>query len=602
MATMNKKPLAGPNGVLSTGVEDMDFSMSDEESMDEDVDMGGLGGDEASPLEPTSSAAGLPSSLAVRERGSLQQKMSDTFKAVQAAKEKMAEEGAAALKSRFEEIGKSADAYQRAEMNRKGKDGLSLQDRLDQTKRRLDDLENERKGTIKANQWGQIAEQLGNAINQIFAGMYGIRHNVNLSGLQFNRSNWEDRLKIMLNDVNDRMDREMKSDVANQQMAARIGETAFTTKGKEQMAAQKAEMQRQAALGKGLDQQAAGANQAAALEFSKNADLNRMKELQRLVSSRQDARELAKINAERANMGMPSLTSLAGAPEASTPSASSSTSPTSSTPPASASVPAPASEVPSTTPPTPSTTETSEAAPNSSITIGDKTFQSLSAGVAGRKLPTIPLERKAYLQALGKAKSDYDKAGGDEKANNSIRQLKLVAARLRSASGAQLTGTTGDIVASAGQDAPLGLGRAMEVFAEAGRPETVAIKQQLEAAALPGLKVTFGGNISDAEGDRMVRTLVDSRLPPAQNAEKVERFIKTVEANRNALSDNPKANVEFDADTAKLIEQLQEREQIYHKIGEGKAPAAKKESFWERLNKLNPDNEKMRNKLKEGNR
>lgn len=156
--------------------------------------------------------------------------------AQQAKKLPTQEERYANLKQQFQEVDSRRDAWIDRQMNRKGKDGLSIQDHIDQTEDKLNQLEAERKSTIENTQWADIAERMGHALTQAMAGMYGLKHNINVSGLQFDRTNWEERLKTLLTDVNDRMDHAMRGQQTMQNIGAGIEKTAYTASEKEKNA------------------------------------------------------------------------------------------------------------------------------------------------------------------------------------------------------------------------------------------------------------------------------------------------------------------------------------------------------------------------------
>lgn len=585
---------------MDMGTEEMEDEGDETTSLLDTLREDGEGG-----MEPPTSAidvgGGMASSAAVRDRKPLTQKVMDIQKSVDQMKfGQTPEERAAGIKRQMEDISRSADAYQKAELNRKGKDGLSIMDQIGAAQRKLEALESERAGTIQANQWGQIAEQFGNALTQTMAGMYGLKHNVNVSGLQFNRSNWEDRLKILLADVNDRMDRTLKSQIEGQQLAQKVGETAHTmaegrrkqvmeSASKEEMAtAKKKEDTLKALLG------AAGKEaeiEARGVEGGKNRELAR--ELAGQKMGAQEKIALAKLNASRAEVGLEPLTNLPGAlsrgpaPMAMKPVAPSSPAPTAVTEPTPA-TPEVASE-PTPKIPATSTPAAQEVVEPLNLKMKDgatKTLTPLST-VFSSTMPTVPAERKAYLAARGAARAEYDKVGGDSASNDSLRRMQLVIDELRHPKNADITGTNKDRAAAVVKPFSLwGLGDVYEKASESGRDRMVALKGRMKAAVLPGLKATFGGqNISNAEREALTDTIWENRLPPNEIADKIEIFMNQVKANRNMMTMNPEANAKFDAETVK------ESERFIKKLDEPEASASSSsgKSLWEKLTAGEPD-------------
>ena len=55
--------------------------------------------------------------------------------------------------------------------------------------------------TRNTNQWLQIAETLGQALVQLGAGAYGLKHNVDVSGLQFNKTDWSKNIDQATKDL-----------------------------------------------------------------------------------------------------------------------------------------------------------------------------------------------------------------------------------------------------------------------------------------------------------------------------------------------------------------------------------------------------------------
>lgn len=68
--------------------------------------------------------------------------------------------------------------------------------------------------TKDRNRWLQVAESLGQAMTQLGAGAYGLKHNVDLSGLRFNRADWAENLKAAERDLDRKLglaDRDLTS-------------------------------------------------------------------------------------------------------------------------------------------------------------------------------------------------------------------------------------------------------------------------------------------------------------------------------------------------------------------------------------------------------
>jgi hypothetical protein len=61
----------------------------------------------------------------------------------------------------------------------------------------------EKRETADRSDMAAIGEQLGNAILMLGAGMYGMKHGVNMQGTQFNRTDWERRLANRLGMINE---------------------------------------------------------------------------------------------------------------------------------------------------------------------------------------------------------------------------------------------------------------------------------------------------------------------------------------------------------------------------------------------------------------
>lgn len=566
----------------------------DESTGEEDVSTSDAG-DETDGEEPITGAAPTttgPSTLAIRERGPLTQRIVENLKLVQQAKVgRTPEERAAALKNRFDEIEKGMNTYQQTELNRKGKDGLSLQDRLDQTKRHLDDLEQERKGTIQSNQWGQIAEQMGNALNQTMAGLYGLKHNVNLSGLPFNRSNWEERLKILLGDVNDRMDHEMKADQANQGIAAKIGETAYRTGEKERAEVIRADQQEQAGADKANEQMGRAAiegttheydaqqkadegarNRTAAMERTTAAQTamnNRSEKIQNMQTGRAKDTELMKLNAERAGLGLAPLqmsdlgvSGASGGQIPSTPAVQQTQQTPGQTSGQTGQTQAQAGK---TDDPTAIATKAVQgmAAVTKASGMGIDAQTATGEDVSSKALmndltnaPTNPIERKHFLEKRGAAKEEYLAQGGDSVANKSIRDLELIKQTLLSEKGRDLSGTFADKNAAVAGNLPAWMGgKAAVALSERGRPDLIKVKGRLQQIGFKGMKTVFGGRISNTEVQLYTAAVWDSRLPPQDNAERVDTMINQIKANRDIFSSNTAANQKFDQETDSMIKQ-----------------------------------------------
>ena len=69
----------------------------------------------------------------------------------------------------------------------------------------LNSLHAEKKDEVSRNEFMQVAEQLGNALLQLGAGAYGLKHGVDVSGTKFSKGDWEARLANRLGLLNDRI-------------------------------------------------------------------------------------------------------------------------------------------------------------------------------------------------------------------------------------------------------------------------------------------------------------------------------------------------------------------------------------------------------------
>lgn len=78
--------------------------------------------------------------------------------------------------------------------------GLSPEQRkeIDQRKQQIESAKQaalkQFQETKDQNQWLQVAESLGQALTQLGAGIYGLKHNVDMSGIQFNKNDWSRNL------------------------------------------------------------------------------------------------------------------------------------------------------------------------------------------------------------------------------------------------------------------------------------------------------------------------------------------------------------------------------------------------------------------------
>lgn len=61
----------------------------------------------------------------------------------------------------------------------------------------------EKRDTADRSDMAALGEQLGNAILMLGAGMYGMKHGVNMQGTQFNRTDWDKKLSNRLGMIND---------------------------------------------------------------------------------------------------------------------------------------------------------------------------------------------------------------------------------------------------------------------------------------------------------------------------------------------------------------------------------------------------------------
>ena len=96
-------------------------------------------------------------------------------------------------------------------------------DRIDEILERLNQLPKERLEASESTQWANVAEQVGHALTQIGSGMYGLKHNVDMSGVKFNKTSWADlldkRLKIIDTEMG-QLERELGYHTEKKQKAA----------------------------------------------------------------------------------------------------------------------------------------------------------------------------------------------------------------------------------------------------------------------------------------------------------------------------------------------------------------------------------------------
>lgn len=635
MGEESSSPVSSPS--LSQSING---AAADDEDEAGDEDTGGNGDestvDAATPPAAPASTPGVPSTLAVKERAPLVNQIIANKKAVDQMKfGRTPEEKTAGLQKQIQVIRNNVDDFQNAELNRKGKDGISIMDQISQAKAKLDDLETERKGTIQSNQWGQIAEQLGNAITQTMAGMYGIRHNVNLSGMQFNRSNWEERLKILLGDVNDRMDHTLKQATAAQALAEHVGETGFKTlqTGINKAYAQDAKMSEaeikakndmNSALNQATDTQyrtdatadTAAAGRGAAMDRAQLSS-DTQKDIAGLGRSSREATALAKLNQEREMNGQAPLASLPGA-QGSTPVSTPAASPASATAAPSATPGMSTMEAPAQAP-VPATTTTAKAPEELSALASSAKTASLNNDLNDKMLvadiqapPKNPLERKEYLRKVGDAKAEYRKAGGDDASNEALRNLGVIVTKMRDPANVTISGTAGDRYMSGfTKIQSAGIGESLDRQSMAARPNALALKTAVMAEALKGMKAVFGSRITNTDLKMYVSTVWDNALSPPENADRVSRVMTQIRNTRDALSENPEANKQWDADTTALRTNMSNSYQKVPKNGGYEAgadspnspnnPANNQLSMFDRLRgKTSPPKKSLLDSLKEG--
>jgi len=92
--------------------------------------------------------------------------------------------------------------------------------RVDQILERLNQLPEARQNAQTRTEWAQLAEKVGHALTQIGAGMYGLKHGVDMSGVKFDKTDWasvlDKRLKILDTEMG-QLERELGREVAQEE-------------------------------------------------------------------------------------------------------------------------------------------------------------------------------------------------------------------------------------------------------------------------------------------------------------------------------------------------------------------------------------------------
>lgn len=143
---------------------------------------------------------GVPSQMQVQDRRSTTQTIMDIQK-VYANKSDPHE-----LKNAFKAIDSATTSDMAKYLNTKDeKTGKSINDYISDMRAKIADLTEQRKDIIPQQSWGQLAEQVAHSLTQLVAGFYGMKYGVNLSGIKFDQTNWEERIRTRLQAVNDQI-------------------------------------------------------------------------------------------------------------------------------------------------------------------------------------------------------------------------------------------------------------------------------------------------------------------------------------------------------------------------------------------------------------
>lgn len=82
----------------------------------------------------------------------------------------------------------------------------SINAQIQQMRDKMAELQAKKPAIINSNDWGQLAETVGHALVQMAAGAYGLKTNTDLSGIKFDKTDWELRLTNRLKAVDSNID------------------------------------------------------------------------------------------------------------------------------------------------------------------------------------------------------------------------------------------------------------------------------------------------------------------------------------------------------------------------------------------------------------
>lgn len=118
------------------------------------------------------------------------------------------------------------DLYQRAK---------EYKDKIQNIAGSIASLRDQAKDESNRSDWMRVAEQVGNAVAQFGAGLYGARHGVDTSGIKFSKNDWDAQLKnkleLLNNQVGDLYKQQGLAATEHEKQEARAGRAAERTAG-----------------------------------------------------------------------------------------------------------------------------------------------------------------------------------------------------------------------------------------------------------------------------------------------------------------------------------------------------------------------------------
>lgn len=126
---------------------------------------------------------------------------------------------------------------------------------IDKLTGELADIKTRRGEEINKNEWMQVAQQLGNALLQLGAGAYGMKHGLDMSGVKFSQGDWESRLKNRLDNLQDQAN-ELRTSRTGLVAAKRRTETVAESAAKSEYGAEVSTRKESANLARDTNRQA----------------------------------------------------------------------------------------------------------------------------------------------------------------------------------------------------------------------------------------------------------------------------------------------------------------------------------------------------------